>query len=572
MRTDKPLFSIIISMLLRIASPDCAYAGNFKSNMDIESLRETFDNSNDKTETVVQIERYAARLDKVIANAPMYQERKERKIRSLKASIKKTRNVDTKFSLMMKLFDEYRNLNYDSMYVASLRMQEFARSINDRDKLAQAMTAQAKALILGGFFRQTEHILNKADTTGCSKNTRIDFLVTQFNMNYENGFYYKRVRHDDTFYNEMTRIESELKPLLPNNSIMLKSLEVKKAFHLHEYVKAVEISLSYLNSVPKNTCEYSEWAGNLGYTLMGAGVFAESMKYMTESAVYEIEQGSRSYPAIRKITEMFYIIGDLKRAYKYGIIAMDNYKQFGSKYRIAEISSYYPVISKSMYDTIEQKQNMMKIMSVVLSLIVVFLIATIIVIIKQQRAEHKQKEIIAKQNEELSQKKDEIESSNRQLQEANKITNLILGQMLTANASAMVNIEKYSKDIARKLKVRDYDGIRSMLDGTKAADIVGSSDIDKIILAIFPNFIVQFNSMLKKEARKDNISGLTPEMKIFALIRLGIEKNDDIAHCLDYSVNTIKSYKTKVINNALLPKEEFYKVLKSDVFTVSPNL
>lgn len=572
MRTDKQLFHIIITMLLCIASFDCTYAQKFKSTMDIEGLREKFDSSNNKEETKASIEKLAAKLDKAIANAPIYQEQKEQKIHSLKATINKTDNADAKFSAMMELFNEYRNLNYDSMYVVSLQMQEFARKINDHDKLTQAMTAQAKTLILGGFFRQTEHVINLIDTTGCSKQTRIDFLVTQFNMNFENGFYYRKVLREDTFYNEMTRIERELKQLLPNNSILLKSLEVKKSFHLFEYEKAVNISLAYLNSIPKNTCEYSEWIGNLGYNLMGAGNLAESMKYMTESAIYDIQQGSRSYPAIRKITELFYVIGDLDRAYKYGLIAMDNYKQFGSKYRIAEISSYYPVISKWMYDTIEKKQKMMIAMTIVLSLIVVLLIATIIIIIKQQRAERRQKDIIAKQNKELSNKRDEIESSNKHLQESNKITNLILGRMLTANASTIVNIEKYNKDIARKLKVRDYDGIRTMLDEMKPVDIVGNSDIDKIILAIFPNFVIQFNSMLKESARKNDISTLTPEMKIFALIRLGIEKNEDIAHCLDYSVNTIKSYKTKVLNNALLPKEEFYKTLKADVFTVSPNL
>ena len=572
MKTNKQLFTIILSMLLCMASFDYAYAGKFKSTMDIEALRESFENNSDKDETRAKILQYAAELDKAIANAPAYQEQKGQKIQALKNTIEKTDNADAKFSAMMELFNEYRNLNYDSMYVASLQMQKFARDIKDRDKLAQAMTAQAKALVLGGFFRQTEHIIKQVDTTGCSKQTQIDFLVTQFNMNFENGFYYRRVLQDDTFYNEMTRIESELKRLLPNGSILLKSLEVKKAFHSHEYEKAVDISLSYLNRIPKNTPEYSEWVGNLGYTLMGAGALAESMKYMTESAIYDIEQGSKSYPAIRKITEMFYVIGDLKHAYKYGIIAMDNYKQFGSKYRIAEISSYYPVISKWMYDTIEKKQNTMAVMTIVLSLIVVLLIATIVVIIKQQEAERRQKAIIAKQNEELSKKRDEIETFNKQLQESNKINNLILGRMLTANAGTMVNIEKYNKDIARKLKVKDYDGIRTMLDDIKSADIVGNSDIDKIILAIFPNFVAQFNSMLKEETRKNDISTLTPEMKIFALIRLGIEKNEDIARCLDYSVNTIKSYKTKVLNNALLPKEEFYRTLKADVFTVSPNL
>ena len=84
-----------------------------------------------------------------------------------------------------------------------------------------------------------------------------------------------------------------------------------------------------------------------------------------------------------------------------------------------------------------------------------------------------------------------------------------------------------------------------------------------MLLMLYPDFPEKFNSLLHEENRVTPRSDerFTTEMRIFALIRLGITKNDDLARSLNYSVNTIKSYKTRVLNASLYEKDEFYKRL-----------
>ena len=50
---------------------------------------------------------------------------------------------------------------------------------------------------------------------------------------------------------------------------------------------------------------------------------------------------------------------------------------------------------------------------------------------------------------------------------------------------------------------------------------------------------------------------LSNEMRIFALIRLGITDSERIALFLNYSVNTINTYKTRVKNKSLVNNDEF---------------
>ena len=123
-------------------------------------------------------------------------------------------------------------------------------------------------------------------------------------------------------------------------------------------------------------------------------------------------------------------------------------------------------------------------------------------------------------------------------------------------------VEKLRKDVSLKLKVRQYDDLSTLIESFRKEMQEHYLDIDEILLAFFPTFVEQFNKLLKEENRFECKPGtLPPEIRIFALWRIGLKKNENIARCMGYSLNTIKSYKTKVINSSLYEKEEFYQRL-----------
>ena len=82
---------------------------------------------------------------------------------------------------------------------------------------------------------------------------------------------------------------------------------------------------------------------------------------------------------------------------------------------------------------------------------------------------------------------------------------------------------------------------------------------DTVFLRLFPHFIDHFNALLRAEDRiqtpEDQL--LTTELRIFALIRLGINDSEQISRMLGYSINTIYTYKTRVKNRSFLLNEEF---------------
>ena len=165
--------------------------------------------------------------------------------------------------------------------------------------------------------------------------------------------------------------------------------------------------------------------------------------------------------------------------------------------------------------------------------------------------------------ESLSDKSRQIEEINVQLLEAGRIKEVVLGQLIMASANHQSAMEKLRKEVLRRLTIKDYDGLRNVFDQQRGEAFDLLYPIDQVLLMLFPDFPEHFNSLLREEnrvmPRRDE--RFTTEMRIFALIRLGITKNDDLARSLNYSVNTIKSYKTRVLNAALYDKDEFYRRL-----------
>ena len=150
-----------------------------------------------------------------------------------------------------------------------------------------------------------------------------------------------------------------------------------------------------------------------------------------------------------------------------------------------------------------------------------------------------------------------------QLLDAGHIKETVLSQLIVASANHHSAIEKLRKEVLRRLTIKDYDGLRAVFDQQRGEAFDTLYSVDQMLLTLFPDFPEKFNSLLNEESREapNSDKRLTTEMRIFALIRLGITKNDDLAQTLNYSVNTIKSYKTRVINASPYDKDEFYRQL-----------
>ena len=95
-----------------------------------------------------------------------------------------------------------------------------------------------------------------------------------------------------------------------------------------------------------------------------------------------------------------------------------------------------------------------------------------------------------------------------------------------------------------------------MIDSGKFVD-EDNDDVFKIFdhafLDIYPDFITHINMLLRPEEQivVKNPGTLTPELRIYALVKLGVNESNRIAQILHYSTNTVYAYRNRMRNKAI---------------------
>ena len=159
----------------------------------------------------------------------------------------------------------------------------------------------------------------------------------------------------------------------------------------------------------------------------------------------------------------------------------------------------------------------------------------------------------------------ELQQANRQLKEADKIKNAYIGRSFYTNAEFVEKLEKLFLALDRKIATRQYEELRSTLKqstlNTERENMFQA--FDETFLKLFPDFVERYNALFEEKDRRmpANDHSLTSEMRIFALIRLGINDSERIAKFLDYSVHTVNTYKTRIKNRSTAENDQFEKLI-----------
>ena len=536
---------ILLSLLILFG------VGKATAKMDYPRLEKDFYLSPDKDKILKECKYYLHEMDRVLQDTARYNEAKREKIRRLQRQLVATKNYSAQVMLLLDLQQEYAILNLPISLEYAVKAKHLALQQNDFSTFYRATIKEAALLVKGGYFRQSAALLEHIPKEKLNDTLLAQYYETLFDLNFEDGFVFPGEKNEhDTFSKAMMAVYLETKKRFPHHRLLLTKMQTEYYFHIGDYKRAVNYALKLITLISPGTEDYAYHLGNVGYTSMGAGYYAQAIKYMAQSTEQQVKLGSSEYPTMRKLSEICTIMGLHKEAFKYSAIGMENAKRYESLYRIYEVSQFYPMIHDNIIKTLTRQHNRLVVIVLILILMIISFIVSIIIIRKKSTDLKRQNVIIA--------------DINHRLHEANSITIAVLGNLISNQSAQREKENEFYKNVARRISVGEYNGAKDLLKNKSSKK---SKDayvlLDGIILELFPDFVTQFYNLLLPQRRPDNIKTdrLTPEMRIFGLIRLGINNNSQLAATLNYSVNTIKHYKTIVFNQSSLSNEEFYKRL-----------
>lgn len=514
-------------------------------------------------------------LNRKLGNKALYDQKKFDEIKKIKKNLKKNvTSLTARYNNYEKLFDAYKSFVHDSAYVYCKKLDECAYLLKDPNKINYSKVQMGFILVSAGLFREGLDTLSTVNSHYLNVQQRSEFLFLKarsyFDMAdfYRISDYYVRYNLRGLQYCDSVINNSKNGSYQSLSAIGLKSIrraDFKSA--LAAYNRILTLTQSYQDSAIN--------LSSLSYTYFRLNQTRPGLTSLINAAIIDIAHSTKESVALTDLASYYFQQGDTKAAFNYINNAISDANFYGARHREAKISNILPVIESERINAIEKQKRSLIIFASIISFLIIIVIIFTIITLKQLKKLRIADEVIFNKNidlnvtnESLTQANQALDVANRslisinhKLDEANMIKDEYIGYFFNVHSNYIEKIDRLKRSVEKVVKEKQFDEVLVLLKklniGFERENL--SNSFDKVFLNLFPNFVEDFNSLFDTEHQihlHDN-QLLNTEIRIFALIRLGIEDNETIAKILNYSVNTIYTYKTKVKNRSFLPNDEF---------------
>ena len=289
------------------------------------------------------------------------------------------------------------------------------------------------------------------------------------------------------------------------------------------------------------------------------------------SSIADLQASVREYVSLRQLAVLLFQEGDIENAHEFLQIAMDDAQKCNARLRILEINDIFPIVNAAFVKKIQEQKMQQRVSIEIISLLVLFLLAAIWRIWKQLKKTSEAHRETKEANNQLKRLNAELVDFNKRLTELNhaiaensKIKEEYIAQFMDQCSLYIEKIDAYRKSLNKLLSAGKIDDLKKVLKSTDLMDDELKAfyrNFDATFLKLFPTFVTDFNKLLISEGQivLKKEGQLNTELRVFALIRLGITDSVKIAQFLRYSVTTIYNYRTKTRNKALGNRNELEK-------------
>ncbi len=511
-----------------------------------------------------QLDSLLVQLDKSMSRRDFYDDSKILRIKNLEDLLnEETLSLENKYFLTNKIIGEYEKYSFDRALDYIEKNISVAQNIGDINFEKESRLKLAKLLVTSGRYKEAIDVLNTIRRPELPEKL-LNLYYFIFKEGYSGLSFYTSVKRIKTNYSQLYTIyqDSLLQRLDPNSDESLALVE--KGFRdQRDIERALKVNSQRLNKVKPSTPKYSliTFERSLLFELIGD--IEKQKKFLILSAISDIKASVKDNASLTVLAMIYFREGDIERAHKYIDFSVEDAELFNSKLRFVNISNTLSVISKAYEEKSLEQQKELKKMLIFISVLALFLVITIVYIYRQIKRLSSARKSLKDANNQLQNLNKKLQLTNadlnrlyNELSDSDRIKEQYIGTFLNLYSDYINKLDTYRK-MVRKYIVSNKT--KSLLELTKSKQLIDNElnifyeNFDKSFLHIYPNFVEQFNNLLKEDKRitiKDS-NCLNTELRIFALIRLGISSSSKISKILRYSVNTIYNYRVKVKNNAL---------------------
>lgn len=538
-----------------------------------------------------KIKELLVRLDSLIAQKNTFAMLKEAKIAQLHKLRKDVRTLEERYWLNKNLYDEYRVYNADSAmnYVAG--NLDIVYKQNDKYRQMEWKIKKSFLLAATGLLKEAQDELDGVSGGSLPKELLVDYygqmlyLYSHFNQytGSEMGTLHEHYAQLERVYKDSLNMV-----LTPEDPLFLwyKGQVVQGTDSM--YVFKERLQKGILNSAFDTrrdamnayvlACFYRESDEQENY-----------LTYLIYSAMADVRISNKDIASLEELAGVLFSLGDIDHAYVYMSYCLQNALAYRNRVRVVGISAVQDTIHQIYQERNQRQEARLRMYLALVSVLSLISLFAFLYIYKQmKRLKQSRQQLneannrlnkhveelskmhgqVAETNVQLTSLNEQLRDTNNQLRESNYVKEEYIGYVFSICSNYISKLDEYRKNINRKLKANQLEDVKALTDTHSMAQNELREfyhNFDAIFLHIYPDFVSDFNALLHPDEQIVLKDGelLNTELRIYALVRLGITDSVKIAEFLHYSPQTVYNNRLKTRNKAIIPREEFAAVVRS---------
>lgn len=528
-------------------------------------------------------------LDSLLEQQDLFVRVKEERIKQLKMQYSRIKDVKELYAMNRMVYLEYRVYDADSALHYINKNIQLAQQTNNRTWEVVSLLEQSFVLTSSGLLTEALKAVSDIQPEELPQNLRSE--------------YFGRLC---TLYSRLRDYSSE------NSQLSEHYNNLQKAFRDSVYLTATPDELRYWNcrawlymgtpeiepvkqafeenkqTLSNDSRKYSIATYNLSAIYRSENNESKYLENLILSAMADIRSVNGDIGSLQEIAEYLFKHGEIDRAYNYILYCSQKAMLFHNRVRIVKMSHLQNQIYKAYQEQSRTQQKRLQASLIAVSFLFLVLIGAFLFIRKQMRRLKEANLKLDSTNQKLSvnmdalstahqrleevniQLKDlntQLQEVNDQLRESNYVKEEYIGYVFNICSTYISKLEEFRKNINRKLKVGQIEDVKAMTDSSATASNELKEfyqNFDTIFLHLYPDFVGDFNALLLPEERIELKEGelLNTELRIHALIRLGITDSVKIADFLHCSAQTVYNNRLRTRNKSIIPKEDFINAVK----------
>lgn len=509
------------------------------------------------------------KLDQTLATRQTFMVIREERVAHLKELLKKADNQYARYSYNLDLFKEYQPYISDSAIYYLESNLVLARQIGELRLYDETRIMLAYLLSSNGMYKEATDILDSINRKTLDKSLTLSYYLA-YDHAYGEMSFYSRSKTAAKGYELIANFyKDSLVRMLNHESEQYLSLLETQLRDSGNILEALNINTKRMDKISPENPQFGLIAfhRSLSYKLNGEEGLRK--KYLILSALSDIRHAIKDNASLTLLANQLYQEGNIDRAYEYIRYALEDANFYNAKLRSIQVSEVQPIIDRAYQLRSEAQKNKLRFYLILATVLAVFSIITLWIISKQKKglfvaqnhlkkANHQLQSL----NQDLNQANDQLKHLNVTLSESNRVKEEYIGLYLSICSSYIDKIETLKNTVSKEISKGQ---VAQLLSYAKSSALIDKevkefyTNFDNTFLHLYPNFVEEFNALLLPEDRIELKFGelLNTELRIFALIRLGITDSSKIAGLLRYSVNTIYNYRAKIKNKSAVPRDDF---------------